>query len=112
MNAAAHAFLTGGGQAHRDAGETETAARDRIAPKVGQLKARVLHALTEAGEQGLTATEATEAIGYTLDRLYSVAPRLPELVRGGYAAVTARRGDRQVYVATAAGIAWAEQVAA
>lgn len=95
-------------QAHRDAGATETGARDRVAPVAGKLRGNVLHALVAAGEHGCTAWEATVALGFDLDRLYSIAPRLPELVRDGYARVGGRRGDRQFYVATAAGIAWAE----
>lgn len=99
-------------QAHTSAGPTELAARRRIAPVAGKLRGRVLFMLAQFGDEGLTATEATTALGYDLDRLYSVAPRLPELVKDGYAAVAGRRGDRQVYVATTAGLAWASEVAA
>ena len=34
-------------------------------------------------------------------------PRFAELIRDGYVRVGGRRGDRQFYVATAAGLAWA-----
>jgi hypothetical protein len=107
MNTAVHAFAAGA-QAHADAGGTERAARDRIAPKAGQLRGRVLAAVAAAGNEGLTAVEATEALGYNMAQLYSVAPRFAELIRQGYVLVGGRRGDRQFYVATAAGSAWAE----
>ena len=99
-------------QAHHGAGSTERASRDRIAPKAGKLRGDILLALAAAGNRGLTATEATEVVGRDMAQLYSVAPRLPELVRQGYAFVWGRRGDRQVYVASEAGRAWAKDVAA
>ena len=113
MNAATHAFLTGGGQAHRDAGETEVAARDRIAPKASQLRGRVLYLVAQAEEQGLTATETydlyVQAFGEPRGGLYSIAPRLSELERSGYLEASPQvRDRRQAYVATADGHAWAE----
>lgn len=94
--------------AHRGAGVTERAARDRVAPRAGTLRGRVLRALV-ATETGLTAVEATSAIGLPTDRLYTVAPRLPELVHDGYAEVVGRRGDRQTYGPTAKGRTWTEE---
>ena len=107
MNTAVHLF-TPGAQAHADAGATERAARDRIAPRAGNLRGRVLAAVAAAGENGLTAVEATEVLHYNMAQLYSVAPRFAELIRDGYVRVGGRRGDRQFYVATPAGLAWAE----
>lgn len=95
-------------QAHADAGSSERSAQRRIAPVAGKLRGRVLAAVAAAGENGLTAVEATEALHYNMAQLYSVAPRFAELIRDGYVRVGGRRGDRQFYVATAAGIAWAE----
>jgi hypothetical protein len=104
---------SGGAQAHRGAGSTETAARDRIAPKAGQLRGRVLALVAAAGDDGLTATEAYEAFvaehGEPRGGLYSIAPRLSELERSGYLAPSEQvRDRRQAYTATADGIAWAE----
>jgi DNA-binding PadR family transcriptional regulator len=103
---------SGGAQAHRGAGSTETAARDRIAPKAGQLRGRVLALVAEAGDDGLTATEAyalyVEAFGEPRGGLYSISPRLSELERAGYAQKGEQvRDRRQAYTATADGIAWA-----
>lgn len=98
-------------QAHADAGPTELAARQRITPKVGQLRGRVLGLVVACGSEGLTATEAyalyVEAFGEPRGGLYSVSPRLSELERQGYVRKGATRDDRISYVATAAGIAWA-----
>jgi hypothetical protein len=95
-------------QAHADAGPTELAAQRRIAPIAGKLRGRVLAAVAAAGDDGLTAVEATEALHYNMAQLYSVAPRFAELIRDGYVRVGGRRGDRQFYVATEAGTAWAQ----
>lgn len=100
-------------QAHLGAGRTERAARDRIAPKASQLRGRVLFLVAQAGEQGLTATEAYElyvqAFGEPRGGLYSIAPRLSELERSGYLEASAQvRDRRQAYVATADGRTWAE----
>ena len=99
-------------QAHRDAGETETEARDRVAPIAGKLRGDVLAAVVKAGPMGLTALEATIMLDRDARRLYSYAPRFAELVRDGYLMVGGRRGRRQFYVATDAGLAWAAEVAA
>ena len=99
-------------QAHADAGSSERAAQRRIAPIAGKLRSRVLAAVVEAGDNGLTAVEATEALHYNMAQLYSVAPRFAELIRDGYVRVGGRRGDRQFYVATDAGAAWARSAVA
>ena len=99
-------------QAHAAAGSSERAAQRRIAPVAGNLRGRVLAAVAAAGDDGLTAVEATEALHYNMAQLYSVAPRFAELIRDGYVRVGGRRGDRQFYVATDAGIAWARTAVA
>lgn len=106
-------------RAHRGAGRAEREARDRIAPQVGTIRGRVLRMLVAAGDVGLTATEARDLLEaeHGEDRdLYSVAPRLSELVSDGYARQSGsyRRKKpssprREVYVATDAGRAWARQ---
>jgi len=99
-------------QAHHGAGETETAARDRVAPVAGKLRAQVLMLVADAGEAGLTATEAYELYvvlhGERRGGLYSLAPRLSELERQGWVYKGSVRDDRAAYVATPAGLAWAE----
>lgn len=100
-------------QAHDDAGTTELAARDRIAPKAGQLRGRVLYLVAQASDDGLTATEAYElyvqAFGEPRGGLYSIAPRLSELERSGYLQASALvRDRRQAYIATTDGRTWAE----
>lgn len=112
-------------QAHRGAGVTEREARDRIAPRVGTLRAAVLRLVVDAGPDGLTALEAWELHyespnGVRPTGLYSVAPRLSELESDGYVEVDGARLERvdgveqpgttrrQVYVATDSGRAWAE----
>lgn len=100
-------------QAHLGAGSTETAAQQRIAPKAGQLRARVLELVAAAGEQGLTATEAYREYvarwGEPRGGLYSLAPRLSELERrGGWVRKTGQvRDHRAAYAATGDGHAWA-----
>lgn len=101
-------------QAHADAGPTELAARNRIAPKAGQLRGRVLRLVVLCGEhRGLTATEAyatyVELWGEPKGGLYSLAPRLSELEREGYVIKGETRDARAAYVATAAGRAWVER---
>jgi sugar-specific transcriptional regulator TrmB len=66
---------------HRDAGETETAAARRASKFAATLEGRVLAAVVAAGDQGLTAKEAREALGLPVERHYSVAPRLSALKR-------------------------------
>ena len=107
MNTYVHAF-TAGAQAHADAGGTETAARDRIAPKAGKLRGRLLAAVVEAGDDGLTIWEALDALDLPERRRYSLAPRFPELVRDGYLTKTSMvRDDCAAYVATDLGREWA-----
>ena len=96
-------------QAHAEPTPTEQAAQRRIAPHAGKLRGRVLAAVAAAGEDGLTALEVTQVLGYGIEKLYSCAPRLPELERDGYVRKGPVRDDRVAYVATAAGHAWAER---
>lgn len=106
------------GQAHRGAGVAEKAARDRIAPQAGTIRGRLLVLLVRSGVRGLTAVEAVvayrEAYGETR-LLYSIAPRLSELVAEGYAGTTGTRRRvteaspaREAYAATDAGRRWAQ----
>jgi hypothetical protein len=96
-------------QAHADADATEVAAQERIAPIAGRLRVRVLHLVADAGDDGLTATEAYEQyvalFGEPPGGLYSLAPRLSELERrGGYVRKSGEVRDRRaVYVATETG---------
>lgn len=99
-------------QAHHAAGSSERAAQRRIAPVAGNIRGRVLLAVVAAGDDGLTAVEATEALHYNMAQLYSVAPRFAELIRDGYVRVGGRRGDRQFYVATEVAHEWATERAA
>lgn len=103
-----------GAQAHGGAGETEREARDRIAPRAGTLRGRVLAAVV-ASADGLTALEAWRLlVGDSGLGLYSIAPRLSELESDGYVHVTGSRRERedaprrQVYAATRDGQAWAQ----
>jgi hypothetical protein len=91
-------------QAHHGAGPTEIAAARTARKFSGTLRGRVL----AAGDMGLTALEVTHTLGYGIEKLYSCAPRLPELEREGYVRKGATRNDRVSYVATDAGLTWAE----
>lgn len=101
-------------QAHRDAGMTEAEARDLIAPRAGTIRGKVLRLIVGMGDLGLTATEAQQVYGivHRPIGLYSIAPRLTELLHGGYVVVGDPRSPspgtprRQSYVATDAGRAW------
>lgn len=105
------------GKAHRRAGVAEKAARDRIAPQAGTIRGRLLILLVDSGGLGLTAVEAVAAYktAHGEERwLYSIAPRLSELVADGYAQMTGSRRrttqespSREVYIATDAGARWA-----
>jgi polyferredoxin len=96
-------------QAHADAGPTELAARRKAAPVAGKLRGQVLAAVVAAGDFGLTVPEALEGLNLPERKRYSLAPRLPELVRDGYVVKSLiSRDGFAAYVATAAGIAWAE----
>lgn len=48
-------------RAHTGARQTEREARDRIAPRAGTLRGNVLRHVAAAGDNGLTALEATHA---------------------------------------------------
>jgi hypothetical protein len=92
---------------HRDATVTERAAARRASCWADSLEALVLAAVIAAGDQGLTALEAREALGLPVERHYSVAPRLSALKRKklieptftardnymAYRAATAARGE-------------------
>jgi hypothetical protein len=99
-------------QAHAGAESTELAAQRRASRMAGSLRARALAAIVEAGDDGLTVTELLSALWLPDRRRYSLAPRLSELLREGYVVKGEVREDCVAYVATAAGYAWAEQVAA
>ena len=100
-------------QAHADAGPTEFAAKRRASRFSGTLRGRLLAAVVAAGDLGLTVNEALEGLNLPERKRFSVAPRFPELVREGYVAKSDQvREDHVAYVATAAGIAWAETEAA
>lgn len=98
--------------AHHGAKATETAAQQRIAPKAGTIRDRLLILVVDAGPAGLTATEALDLYrvlyGEPRGGLYSIAPRLSELERrGGWVEPGPVRDHRTAYVATTAGRAWA-----
>jgi hypothetical protein len=96
-------------QAHRNAGPTELDARRRASRMAGTLRGRVLAAVAAAGDMGLTVAEAMEGLNLPERKRYSVAPRFSELIHEGYVMKTAVvRENHAVYVATAAGLAWAE----
>ena len=99
-------------QAHADAGPTELAARRRASHVSGTLRGRALAAVAAAGDDGLTVSEALDALGLPERRRYSLAPRFPELLREGYVTKGAVREDCVAYVCTSAGHAWAEGQAA
>jgi hypothetical protein len=97
-------------QAHADAGPTELAARRRASRMAGTLRGRVLAAVAAAGDMGLTIAEVLEGLNLPERKRYSAAPRLSELVREGYVEKSDMvREDCVAYVATAAGLAWAER---
>jgi hypothetical protein len=104
--------------AHRAARAAEQLARLAIAPHAGTLRRRVLD-LALGRDFGITSIEATEALVYedlvragqvlgreqfelaVRKKLYSIAPRLTELVDGGWLADSDEvRGKRMVYRAT------------
>lgn len=89
---------------HRDATPTEAAAAKRASRWAATLEARVLSAVIEAGDQGLTADEARRALGLAIEKHYSVAPRLSAMRRKGWLQSAGESRDNfGVYVATAAG---------
>lgn len=89
---------------HVDAGRSEQAAAKRAARFATTLEGRVLAAVVAAGDQGLTATEAREAVGLPIERHYSCAPRLSAMKRKGWVEPTGQSRDNfQAYRATAAG---------
>lgn len=100
-------------QQHADAGSSERAAAQRAATLAGKLRPRVLTLVIDAGDAGLTATEAYElyatVYGEPRGGLYSISPRLSELERSGWVVKGEQvRQHRASYVATAAARAWAE----
>jgi hypothetical protein len=99
-------------QAHADAGPTELAAKRRASRMAGTLRGRALAAVVAAGDDGLTVTEALSVLWLPDRRRYSLAPRFSELLREGFVVKGEVREDCVAYVATAAGLAWAEDVAA
>ena len=96
-------------QAHRGAVGTELVAQARASVTAGTLRARLLSALVGAGDRGLTVWEALDVLGLPERKRWSVAPRFPELVRGGFAVKSDRVADGcAAYAVTEAGRAWAE----
>lgn len=95
-------------QAHRDASPTELAAKRRAARFAGTLRGRLLHLIADAGDAGLTATEAFDLYvavhGEPSGGLYSLAPRASELERAGYVSKEWVRDRRAAYVITAEGV--------
>lgn len=77
------------GRAHGLSTDTERAAARAVAPRTGKFRAAILEQLrAEAG--GLTAYELWQRIG---GLQYSIAPRLPELVRAGLVQDSGERRD-------------------
>jgi hypothetical protein len=104
-------------QAHTDAAPTELAAARRAGVLAGKLRPRVLQLVVDAGDAGLTATEAYELYvglyGEPRGGLYSISPRLSELERSGWVVKGQYiRERRNSYVATAQGRGWADGRAA
>lgn len=69
------------GSTHHKANEAERAAAMAVAPASGGLRWKVLRCLYAAGEEGITAEEAAEAIG--CPRTTS-GPRITDLRHGGW----------------------------
>jgi hypothetical protein len=89
---------------HASAGPTERAAQRKAARFAETLEGRVLAAVIEAGQRGLTAKEAREKLGIPVERHYSVAPRLSALKAKKLVEPTAMARDNfQAYIATSAG---------
>lgn len=96
--------MTATAPVHADATRTEKAAARRAARFAATLEGRVLAAVVQAGEDGLTADEARQALGLPVERHYSVAPRLSAMKRKGWVEATGHARDNYgVYVATTAG---------
>ena len=96
--------MTATAPTHADPTRTEADAARRVGRYAATLEARVLAAVVQAGEAGLTAQEAREALGFPIERQYSVSPRLSALKKKGLVEPTDRARDHfMVYVATAAG---------
>lgn len=94
-------------QSHADAGPSERAAQQRASIFAGPLRSRALLAIVYAGDRGLTVLEALDVLRLPERKRYSLAPRLPELLREGYVRKGDVRDDCCAYIATAAGRAWA-----
>lgn len=69
------------GKHHRDARPTELKAALKIAPKAGTQRFEVLRRIGNAGLDGLTQWEIVNLTGFLRS---SVAPRVKELVEGGW----------------------------
>ncbi len=89
---------------HADPTRTEKAAAKRASKWADSLEAKVLDLVVAAGDQGLTAAEARQHLGFPIERHYSVAPRLSALKRKKLVEPTGTARDNyQAYRATAAG---------
>lgn len=91
---------------------TSKAAAIQIYPRTGSQRYRILMAIRQAGDHGLTAHETAEATGI----LYrSVTPRIGELKNGGWVRANGktRRSDMnmqvEVLVLTPKAIQWIEE---
>lgn len=73
---------------HRNAPDTEVEAAEKIAPRVTGLRLKALRALRDAGQDGATGEEVTTILD---EWLYSVKPRITELVRHGLVEDSGRR---------------------
>ena len=101
--------MTATAPTHADPTRTEAAAAKRVGRYAATLEARVLAAVVQAGEAGLTAQEAREALGFPIERHYSVAPRLSALKKKGLVEPTDIVRDHfAAYTATPAGRAQVE----
>ena len=89
---------------HREATPTEAAAARRASKWVESLEARVLAEVVKAGDEGLTAAEAREALGLPIEKQYSISPRLSAMKRKKWVEPTGTARDNYMaYRATDAG---------
>lgn len=70
-----------GGSLHAVPTDTEAHAAALVAPRAGTQRLRVLAAIADAGDSGLTDPELAATTGLYL---YSAAPRRNELLNGGW----------------------------
>ena len=73
---------------HKNAADTEVEAAQKIAPKVPILRVRVLNYIKDRGPVGATGEEVANGVD---EWLYSVKPRITELVRADLVIDSGRR---------------------